>query len=84
MIGIGDAAGLLDEPAQRAQVRQGEIAGTLGSRHWQTRPADDTSPSPILRRVAQQQPGAHRLEGFNLSAPILAAPSAEWGSPDTS
>jgi hypothetical protein len=56
----------------------------LASRHWQSRPADDTSPSPILRRVAHQQRVAHRLEGFNLSAPILAAPSAEWGSPATS
>jgi hypothetical protein len=80
---------LLDEPAERAHVRQGEIGGTREpplaeqtGRRYVAEP--DPSPGPILRRIAHQQPVAHRLEGFNLSAPILAAPSAEWGSPATS
>jgi hypothetical protein len=40
--------GFLDQPAQRADVWQCEIAGTLLSRYPQGRPADATPPSPIL------------------------------------
>jgi hypothetical protein len=53
--------GFLDQPAQRADIRQGEVAGTLLSLYRRGRPTDDTPPSPILRRVAHQQPVAHRL-----------------------
>ena len=53
--------GFLDQPAQRAHVWQGEIAGTLLSLYRRRRPTDDTPPSPILCRVAHEQSIAHRL-----------------------
>jgi hypothetical protein len=53
--------GFLDQPAQRADVRQGEVAGTLLSLYRRSRPTDDAPPSPILRAGCAPAAPSHRL-----------------------